>query len=1587
MTARSHRFTTPASLWEHLDNDYENIEQVFAGRGGILFDLGENSLEKFPELERTRRRIDRDALFLQFVRQEERVPKLAVVINVAKRPRVFPDVLISLARQSFLKTRPQSVEVLLVQDGPVGVLDDEVRPELLRALSEFADETRLQGFRLRASRGRSTARNVGIFYASPDTQVVMFLDDAMILHEDFVAEHMLRHALVGPPIALLGFKANREFKNFDEYVRQRDQKLWGRPPFEEDWKWSKKLKKDEVTFDGGNEGFEYHGKTYQEDSIVSYMEVSNNLKDLRGAELIGHRGLPMFFHTGLTSVNYDSVCAVGGFEQMFDVDVWGFEDSYLGLLLAAKEVKIVPCPSSVAYKIELNDEEGMDDKGEQLDYHRKTFWDCAKHREWNFYNKSKLKGKIEDLMVQELVERVHLNSAGRQGEPTQGTQSPAVVGLCLKGNTAPTPSVMSTPATALVRRLDISSALTERDAAVVDDHSESGVRSLELLYVEREVENKILDHILKSSGEAVLIDGEPGSGKTSLLWNLCKRVRKEQATSARPWFVKATTLLEFAPEEIGEAMQLVRRTGRSPVLLVDTVDLILHDPVKRAHFLKTSEVAAESGGTVVVTCRPREANKYLASLAVSKFRLNDYNETEFKLAIKLHVDHYCPRSDVISQLDYQTRLNDAVIRGKPVREVCLRPLTLRMLFAIYGPGGDVPTDINGAHLYDQFWEWRVRSDRRHGEPHEQMAADMSFTAKILAAEMLADGNLEIHRSHALALMSGRSSDENRKLAEGIDTLVARGVLRAYEGRLEFFHQTFFEHAAARCVLELLGSDGLSALAVRCHTRPDDLFRMPVLEQALILSNHYSADCRESAEAIVDRLFSSAHTAHLVTAAYVYAQMAVVAIKTRQAAEKAMLAHEDVAIRFIASIPSIPPARVADIFRELDFIWNNVVAPKLESVGKWGGGLALLEQLPRLAIRGGEDAERVLAFLRKHEVVQAVLRDKAAVYRLLAVIAALAPYSPDTCWTSFIRLYLGAPGDPTSAAVRARVAETVATQAPSMPSTQIATDFERAVEPEGPSEGLYLESNRAWGSLWAKQWNAAETDLGAILSQISTQENQVRLARQLYGLAQIIRGQLPERVSGNMESVWTCFLAEENKPHRTKWIKFWKELIESVSLERGQPTFDRCEEFLVNKIATYFLGSEAQDRAIAAQFVKQLLQPSFSESVTKRLMTDLPSGTPRRWLVQADLGLLLPIAYVLGHLEAESVLTEVADAPVGIKKGMLDYLLGDFAARAELGSEAALVILFRFAEKVAEAKKKILLLLENENFNLQHADLLGKIVLDRVTTLNAFSKEWLASPDVGDHRNAARLLYQMASLGVSIEFDPEEVHRRYQAEADYEVRVNLALFMGEWASSGGKLEYAISALSECAASEEAKLSSIVLAGLVKCSVNSGQLPLQALEILKIALSVRPTEERLIEAARMVRALAGSHFEIASEVLQRFSTSESVKTKSTTVTKTLRRVLYQPFKAWALHSSQSDRRRLVEKLHKFEPELACLLLTVVCEEDFDNVSESFGTIEKDERIDEKVKRYVHSLRKKHLESAQGETWAELRILLKGRTELTS
>ncbi|WP_306368577.1 NACHT domain-containing NTPase [Nocardiopsis sp. CC223A] len=364
------------------------------------------------------------------------------------------------------------------------------------------------------------------------------------------------------------------------------------------------------------------------------------------------------------------------------------------------------------------------------------------------------------------------------------------------------------------------------------------------LYVRRDIEDDVLRSMESGQVPAQLIVGEPGVGKTSLLWGLAHRLM-ERGDRAVFW-IKAAWLTDRGDEgrspesEILAAVEeLLGQGTQEATVLVDTADLIASDEHAQVALRTLLERSGELGVPVVVTSRPAEAERIRgkannAGVAWVRRTLGPYSTAlgsngepdEFLRAVQTHTHAYCrfhEGSELIS-----AELRDAVARRQPLEQLCLRPLTLRMLFEVYAPGR-VPGNIDVTDLYQDFWDSRVRTDRRVWVPGCGTGGqddDLSETVRLVAMAMLRRGLPEV-REHALRAEAGM---EWGLLRADLDELCRRGVGEWSAGVFRFFHQTFFEFAAAQALLAGFGERALEVLGERCWAYPGDFVRITVFEQ-------------------------------------------------------------------------------------------------------------------------------------------------------------------------------------------------------------------------------------------------------------------------------------------------------------------------------------------------------------------------------------------------------------------------------------------------------------------------------------------------------------------------------------------------------------------------------------------------------------------------------------------------------------------------------------------------------------------------------------------------------------------------------------
>jgi hypothetical protein len=141
--------------------------------------------------------------------------------------------------------------------------------------------------------------------------------------------------------------------------------------------------------------------------------------------------------------------------------------------------------------------------------------------------------------------------------------------------------------------------------------SETGrtARLSEDMYVDRELQESLLASLTTDGAQDILIVGEAGHGKSSLLWwlygSLAEMPDMTPILVSAAWMVPSVarapgTLLE--PDTISTVVTELKAAGQTPIFLLDTADLLLHDEVSREVVRDCLEAARTDGVRVALTC-------------------------------------------------------------------------------------------------------------------------------------------------------------------------------------------------------------------------------------------------------------------------------------------------------------------------------------------------------------------------------------------------------------------------------------------------------------------------------------------------------------------------------------------------------------------------------------------------------------------------------------------------------------------------------------------------------------------------------------------------------------------------------------------------------------------------------------------------------------------------------------------------------------------------------------------------------------------------------------------------------------------------
>jgi energy-coupling factor transporter ATP-binding protein EcfA2 len=1115
------------------------------------------------------------------------------------------------------------------------------------------------------------------------------------------------------------------------------------------------------------------------------------------------------------------------------------------------------------------------------------------------------------------------------------------------------------------------SRIVEADAKlVIHDAALGGAVCLDQnLYVTRGAEEKIAKQLeaAGSEGEVILLVGEAGRGKTSLLWNLYHTLRKEEGQEV--WFIKSTLLSNTTPsrlktaetssgdlsaETFSHGIAQARALGKSPVLLLDTLDLLLHDEASRNLLLTLLFSLLEQKCVVVATCRPQEVPR-LNPIDFRRVTLVDYEGKELEEAIRKHVVRFYARAVQRDGKDYVAEILDAVMRGLPISEVCTNPLTLRMLFTIYFPS-DISTDVNVFELYKQYWRNRVEKDYRAGMPFkDENAQSLENAAMAVALCMLMRGTPEVETGQLRHVASGFGVSERE-----VEGLVSRGILHASEtGKLSFFHQTFFEHSAARGLLKRLGAEALSLLEQRGASKPNDLFTSPIYEQALLLAEDGAASLRARADRAVVNLFESTNLSAVMSGLYVYCHAKDVSHAVEAAAGATLTgADEVVRGRFLELIPNTPKDRLDRLMRELDDVWATGTPRTREHV---------VRQLKRLVPR---DHARVAAFVKRHTLIDYAFEvsSRNVAHLLLEILEGIAVDDPAWGWEHLLKYCRESTDKTKGRELQVALIKFLARNAHLFEPRTIATRFEAdtaSITLDGARD--FEELSDACGELWVAEWRANKSPSPEVLSTISALPEGMPVVTRMKGLGLFLRS-VDEHEAAH---AFTRFLHEERLYYRARWsntlLPLWLQGLDCAeSRESASIVFLREA---VRRVLREAETGAAEHQATRKLLVQALRKAELSpESFLSVLGADMyASSAP--WLDEGELAYLLADAYVAGHPGATEAMRLLRARPHNYWR-KISRAVGPRMVR-KLGTDPRVVDdFFEITLQVEDAQ-----LIQRA---LEHLDGSAPEVLHRWSErLSRFCRHLMhAKAHPGKRRYAIMIWEHLLKVGFKPVHKFEELTALLNKVGDRAVRGYLISILGR---SAAEMRYDLPSIIETlrpyAAGEDVELRRRGMYSLAQAVAESGADVSQYAEsILDIALDPPINAERLTILRNLILRLIPGDTELAATLMKKMLRGAVSGRMGTSGMHTLFGRLKPTMRLVARFSSQETRRELVEMVPQLGRVLGSFVTDAVCHEVLIELQPELDAL-LESKIHSDIKEIILNYRYTQERSLGGEEWSEL------------
>lgn len=803
---------------------------------------------------------------------------------------------------------------------------------------------------------------------------------------------------------------------------------------------------------------------------------------------------------------------------------------------------------------------------------------------------------------------------------------------------------------------------------VIENVSEEQEITLENIYVTRLIEEEILGRIHEDNPKLITIVGEAGHGKTSLLWNIHKTLTVSK--SLEPWFIKSSTLLQaekdsdselkynfsLSSEQIIEATVNAMEQGIRPISMFDTVDLLLHNEFNRTLFIQLISKLMSIGCPVLATCRPQEA-VLLRPVEPVRINLKPYDdriklpsgETELSEAVRKHIKRFCFHYSQEDQTKQLILINEAVTQGRPLREVCINPLSLRMLFDIYRPTL-ISSEINIFQLYNDYWESRVISDYRTGNPEKFIESkDLSSEAIVTALTMLAEGTPEINVG---ILEKGFLQFASNKTDSWKD-LIGRNILQKSALKtISFFHQTFFEYASATGLLKYLGKDSLTLIEERLKQTPHDLFIGPIYEQLLLLAGLETINIRKAADQKLINLLESGLLSVKLSGIYIYCHRERVTPEHEIAVIKNLQSGDSVIVdKYLETIPNIHASRLKNTFKEFDAIWNREIVNK-EKDEKWREQEHLLDLLPRFVAR---DPQGVKEFLSRNDIPRIILSKPLTFSgdrKLIRLIGLLANYEPDWCFNQLIEFFINSAPRTKNSELQTVILKEIYNHTDIWKFKDIASRISPALKvyKDGKPKN-YGALAEIYSNFWIIEWENSNKDLETILQEILTAPDNIELRAKFKALAKM----LLKLEASQINKAWEHFLKIEDSSKHWLWNnQIWSVLI-SDRAEKSEYDDDGhstnrlnkspSQEWLINKISSRLRISLIENRAEETSFLLQILHNAeISNELNNHFLSNEYFMNAAPWLSKEFSHKLLTQSFLAGHPGAVKAVEQLIEKP-------------------------------------------------------------------------------------------------------------------------------------------------------------------------------------------------------------------------------------------------------------------------------------------------------------------------------------------------------